>query len=319
MKTNLIILAMVVVVLVFASGCNTGGNSTTTASPFLGGTNGLIIAFAPNAPPEQVYDSGQYPFDIDVKLKNAGETKVNKEDVRVKISGIYYGDFNKSQADLIKSPDDDLEATTKLSSGETREGTESHVVFSDLLYTGNLSGDMPLTIRADVCYKYQTLANAKICVRQNMLDTTSEGVCTVSGDKVVYSSRAPVQVVSFSEQSSGKNKLYFTFNVRHDGNGRIYAKGTMCNNTNFANKDKVWVTVSTGLSNLRCTGLSGGTDTSGYVKLYAGQTEGTGQTPVTCTQQVDTQTDYEKNVDITLDYDYEDDNSVDFVVKKSSQ
>ena len=94
------------------------------------------------------------------------------------------------------------------------------------------------------------------------------------------------------------------------GNGRIFAKGTTCDSS-LANRDKVWVSVNTGLSNLKCSGFSGGTDTAGFVKLYGEQVV------VTCTQQIDTQTDFEKIVEITLAYDYEDEKTVDLIVRES--
>jgi hypothetical protein len=49
-----LLLAVLLVGLAFSFGC-TGGNKTA-GSPFLGGTNGILINFADNAPPDQIYD-----------------------------------------------------------------------------------------------------------------------------------------------------------------------------------------------------------------------------------------------------------------------
>lgn len=313
MRTNLIMVVTVILVLAFAAGCNSGGGKdTSTVSPFLGGTNGILINFAPNAPPESVFDAGQYPFDIDVVLKNEGETKVNKGDVRVKISGIHPPDFGKTSADLTKNPDEDLESTKKIATGETIPGTETHVIFENLKYIASLSGNNQFPIRAEVCYKYQTLANSNYCARENMIDTTKPGACVVSEPKLVYSSRAPVQVVAFKESAMGKNKILIEFALTHDGNGRIFSKGTTCDSA-IANRDKVYVKVDTGLPGLKCSGFSGGTDSEGFVKLYGDSV------PVTCSQQIDTKTDFEKIVKITVDYDYQDDKTVDLIVKQSGE
>ncbi len=298
-------------ILVISTGCSSNKQGPVLGTtPFLGGTNGVLINFAPNAPPEAVYDGGQYAFDIDVKLKNAGETFIAKENIRVKISGIHPPDFGKTSADLITNPDEDLEPTRKISSGETVEGTEAHVLFEGLNYLRNLSGNNNFPIRAEVCYLYKTLANSKMCVRENMIDMTKPGVCVVNEAKVVYSSRAPVQIVSFKETAMGRNKMMMEIAIRHDGNGRIFAKGTTCDSS-LTNRDKVWVNVKSDLAGLKCSGLSGGTDTSGYAKLY------NGEVVMTCTQQTDTQTDFEKIVEIELEYDYEDDKTVDILVRES--
>ena len=186
-------------------------------------------------------------------------------------------------------------------------------MFEDLNYVKKLSGNNVFPIRAEVCYKYETLANSKICIREDLLETsTKAGVCVVNEAKVVYSSRAPVQVVSFREITMGKNKVMLEFTLRHDGNGRVWTAGSDCEYS-LKDEDKVFVTVNTDLTGLKCSGLTGGGDESGYVKLFEGEAI------VTCTQSVDTTTDFEKIVEIKLEYDYEDDKTVDLLVRESAE
>ena len=86
-------------------------------TPFIGGTDGLLIDLLDDSPPEEVTDGGNYPFDVVVKLENAGEEMIVKDDVIVEISGIDPREFGLTEEDLVKNPDEDLEATRKSSEG----------------------------------------------------------------------------------------------------------------------------------------------------------------------------------------------------------
>ena len=103
--------------------------------------------------------------------------------------------------------------------------------------------------------------------------------------------------------------MAFTFDVWHKGTGKIFEKYTGCEDT-ITNKDKVFISVDTGMEGLECTGLTGGTSTTGYVTLYEGKRT------ITCTQSVaGSSGDFEKVAEIILDYDYEQEISTNVLVK----
>lgn len=259
------------------------------------------MGFVESAPPKEVFDGGDFSFDTEVRLNNVGEAFVKKEDVFVKISGIDPSEFSKTASQLVKNPDDDLESTKKDADGAIIEGTETFVSFPDFNHKSQLSGNTPFTFRADVCYKYKTIANAKACYKEDLLDTTDTNVCTVNGDKTAYNSGAPVAITSFKEQASGKDKVSFVFTVEHVGSGNVFKLSQKCDDTVRANEDRVLVKIDTGLPGLSCSGLSDGSDTSGYVTLHSGKRV------IRCTQTLSEsdRTDFEKVVIIDLDYDYE--------------
>lgn len=73
-------------------------------------------------------------------------------------------------------------------------------------------------------------------------------------------------------------------------------------------ENRVRVTVNTGLANLNCVGLEG--NNNGIVNLIGGKRT------VTCTQDLDPgRTDFKKNVDITLDFNYLDNADREVLVK----
>ena len=307
MKKAIILLMIGLFVLV---GC---GEETVVTSgketPFVGGTTGLLIDLLDDSPPVEVTDGGNYPFDVVVKLENAGETLAVIEDVVVELSGVDPTEFGLTSEDMIKNPDEDLEATRKDSEGNKIKGTLTYVTFPGFNYGGSLSGNTPFTFRADVCYKYGTIANAKLCVLADLIDPDENAICKANGKKTIHNSGSPVQVTSFEENVRGTNKVAFTFEIGHRGNGRIYKQDTECSGDLRTDENKVMVSVNTGLAGLKCSGLTDGTDVEGHVNLFDSKRT------ITCTQDIDTTADLEKVVKITMDYDYEEDTSTKVIVK----
>ncbi|HHI04052.1 MAG TPA: hypothetical protein ENL45_00725, partial [Candidatus Woesearchaeota archaeon] len=290
---NYVNIILILSLLVFAFGCNQE-TPISKESPFIGGTTGLLISYDEGAPPAEVYDGGDFDFEIVVKLKNDGEQSVSKDKVEVSLSGIDPKEFGLSDSDFVKHPDEDLEGTYKDSEGNKIEGTTTYVVFSGLNHRESLTGNTPYTIRADVCYNYATNVNSMLCIKKGQTDKERD-ICKINEEKAVFNSGGPVQVTSFKEMPKGKNKFNFQFKIEPKGNGGIYKKDSNCEYTR-ANENKVFVSVDTGMDGLSCTGLDG--TTSGYVTLYGGERM------ITCTQETETNTDFEKPVNIKLEYDY---------------
>ncbi|MBC8444060.1 hypothetical protein H8D83_00590 [Candidatus Woesearchaeota archaeon] len=296
--------------IVFTAGCNqeTGPGR---ADPFIGGTTGLTIEFIEGAPPKEVYDGGVFPFTAVLKIENIGETDVVSGDASVKVSGIYASDFGTTTTDLIQSTTEDLLGSQKNAEGGITEGGIIHLTFpstGDFSYGDYLSGNMNFPFLAKLCYKYATKADTKICIKENPL-SDNKGVCEIKETKTVFNSGAPVQIANFKETARANDKIAFTFDVWHKGTGKLFEKYTTCEDT-LTNKDKVYVSIDTGMDGLECTGLTEGTATSGYITLYDGKRA------ITCTQNVaGSSGDFEKVIEITLDYDYEQEISTNVLVK----
>ena len=64
-----------IVLLLFIAGCGSSGEVSTGAptTPFLGGSQGLIIGFLDGSPPEEVTDGDTFDFQALVSLENRGE------------------------------------------------------------------------------------------------------------------------------------------------------------------------------------------------------------------------------------------------------
>ncbi len=303
MKKLHITLLAILIVVVSLSGCDGNTSNTTSKNPFRGGTDSISVSFEDEAPPSEIYAGTDFPFSIMLRVKNEGEYDVLKQDFSVAIQGIEAGLYGKSASYLIaESANDDLLATKLDSEGNIIPGTEDYIEFSDLAYQNDLSARISVPIQADVCYLYGTKAQSSICLKRDPTKDRENDVCAANEAKTIYTSSGPVQITDFREAPFGKSTVSFTFTVKHNSAGMIYARKTTCGDrgVNFADQDKVWVQVDAGVSGVTCTGLSSGTSTTeGFVKL------GPEGRPITCKLDVDQlSNDFVQTVNILLEYDY---------------
>ncbi len=306
-------LILLVIAIMMVAGCSDGGDAGTTVGknkPFIGGTSGLIIDFEDDAPPEEVFDLGAYPFDIVVKLENVGESDINKDDCTVKVSGLDPAEFDKTSAFFKKNLPHDLKKKYKDSEGKIIDDfNEAYVEFEDLNYKGNLTGNTEFPIRVDVCYKYKTEAISYICLKEDILDQTEESVCTIKENKDVYSSGAPLQVTEFSEVPGGEDMVRFSFTIKHVGSGDFFSPDSDCDSTGITYEDKAKVTVNSGISGLSCNGLNNNEE---IISIRGGERV------ITCSQPAQVDVDYIREVKIDIEYDYEEDKSTEILVKHLS-
>lgn len=297
-----IFMIFAILLMITAVGCTQEETTTTTTGKaFIGGSKGLMMEFLTGAPPDSVYDTDNQ-FSISLKVENVGEHDIDSTaDATVEITGINPSDFGVSKNDLIDDVPDSLEGASLDSAANVIEGTVSVVDFEDLEYVGTVSGTVPFTLIANVCYEYGTRAQAKLCVLEDLRGTKGEvQFCDPNNQAIdVESSGAPVQVISMTENVLGSNKVSVIFKLRNVGTGTLHEKGTECD-TSIPTKNKVWVEVSdTELGSLDCPSLKDGTATTGFVTLYNGEAS------VRCTQEITSPDDFEKLIEVNMEYGYE--------------
>ncbi|TAL53692.1 MAG: hypothetical protein EPN86_04280 [Nanoarchaeota archaeon] len=309
-----VILALVILSII-AAGC--GNQKQGTSATFIGGDKGVTLSFVEGSPPDEAFDAGQRPFDVVVQLNNVGEYDVSQNHVLVKVSGLSPNDFGVLSQDLVKRASEPLTKTQKDPNGDTiLAGSISTVEFTNLRYLPVLSGPTTFPVRVDVCYKYGTISESTLCIKENPLDERQQSVCKVNEAKTVENSGAPVKVTGLREFAKGRDQVGFTFTIEKTGTGDLFRPESDCNaNTDsIVDENKVFVSVDTRLSDLKCTGLQGGSDTSGYAVLYSGS--GGLSRAITCTQGLPPRvTAFPQLVRITLEYDYKDFISKPIVIK----
>ncbi len=301
-------LAILLVLLVVVLASCKGGSKTLDLKPFIGGTSGLNIDFLDFR--TEVFDGGDDPFDLVVKLENDGEYDVSKEKAIVSLSGIRPQEFNKAESDLVKQPEDDIIASKLDSKGNAMVSGPVSVEFRELNHISLISGAaLTFPVRADVCYQYQTKTVSKICVLSNLLAV--DGICVVDEAKPVFNSGAPVQIANVRQSPQGKDKFRITFDITKSGSGNIFQPSSTCELDK--EKNKIMVSVNTHMSGLSCTGLNeaSGTAVEGLQTLFDGKKT------IQCIQESKKSGDYEQAVEITADYTYEDSKTAQITVKSS--
>jgi len=209
------------------SGASTGGAPRT---PFLGGTQAVTINFEKDSPPPEVTDDESFSFNAIVRLKNEGETKVEKQNMKVNLVGFDPNDFGRSFEDLKdQTPEDDLESKKRDAEGNIIEGTTTFAKFprnDQSFVPKKFSGNTERIFRADVCYYYETHSNTNVCVLKDLLNVRDDSICKPIGvgtsGRTTFTSSAPVQVTNFRQSVIGKDKISFSFDVVLSGNVDIF-------------------------------------------------------------------------------------------------
>lgn len=310
MKNKLFLVLATISMLFFLTACGEGDDDEPTGfDPYAGGSKGIEISFQEGAPPDEIYDSGQYPFSVGVVLENKGENDFNPASDFGEVSLLGFNPNYFGDVDILKKIDFELKGKRKNFEGTILDGDTDLITFDNFNYRLDIQGNDKITMRAEVCYDYQTKSSTKICIKENTLEQDDEEICRVNEVKTPKNSGGPVHIQTLSEQPMGQNKVQVLFTVGHVGNptGQIYMLGTPCEDTvTNVDKDKVLVSVSLPEgtdARITCPRLSGNAEqTTGYVTLYQGS-----PAAVTCViENMGGGEVYEPVLSIDLDYRYGD-------------
>jgi hypothetical protein len=307
-KSQLITVLLLVVLI---AGCN-GTEEEVNFDSFIGGSQGVTVSFVEMR--NEVFDGGEDPFDIIVKLENMGETDVDLEDIQVRISGVRPEEFDKTVTQLTQNSPEDVVGARIDAQGNQLPGVPVLAEFTNLNHVGTIIGSsIDFPIRAEACYKYATQAVTKLCVRKNILNPSEGGLCEINEAKQVANSGSPIQIQNIKESGRGSKKIGFSFDVVHLGAGSPYTLGGSCERERV--KNKVTITVDTKQAGLSCTGLGTqiGSSVSGEVTLFGGKKT------ISCSQEVDTTRDFEFAAGFNLGYNYLDSQTMQLKVKKSRE
>ena len=255
---NILGILLVLTLSLFISGCGEDEDSSTT-SPFLGGTKGIVADFeeiglvSDTSNMNEVY-SGE-DFAVEVTLKNKGEEEVEQGEALVKIQGI---DTNQFGIPAESSNPDEIEPITEY----VKDGGVSTVDFGDASY--NVTGSFyDANIFAVYSYPYQTnVAVPNVCYKG---DVREDRVCNIDESKKVYSSGAPIVVTKAVESPAatrklrlmltgsnvcgGRASLHREFDSRYDEIGfEVMTEGWTCKS-----KNESVARLSEGSTQIRCT------------------------------------------------------------------
>ena len=210
-------------VALLLTGQQCGKKEAKTEGPFVGGVKGVDISFVQGYPLSEFFASDTVP--VKVLLKNNGESDVNAGEAKVKLYGVYLPSFGL--ADAYKATNSLLRGITQYS----KEGSEQEVDLGNIKYTQQIINFEDVTLRAKVCYPYQTKVQTKVCLGSlSEIEKGAEQVCTVTGEKLSQGSvsSAPIQVTSITQKPFSSNQVLFEITIQNSGKGSVYKPVALC-------------------------------------------------------------------------------------------
>jgi len=261
-------IVLILVLSIFISACqNTGQKDKQSLGIFIGGNEGLDFSFKENQPPIKVLDNNQDPFYISLNLQNKGEFTIPQNKIISSLSGVNAEAFSLSSLNAKLSTS--LEGKSK-SGEQVIQSSPEELQFDQAIYKYDLNADFPTSLRADICYLYQTRAVAKVCLKSKAVDRDTEDKCLINTDKVTNEvSGAPVKIKDVKQRSSSSSEVKLTFTIANEGKGQVYsptAFSDKCVDVS-SERDQILVEVisASGKANIKCSQLKD--SNKGLIKL----------------------------------------------------
>jgi len=215
MKKALILISILMVVTLLTS-C---AQQNEREQNFRTGSQGLVMRFLPNQPPPQIYDDQQ--FDVQLEVANRGAYTVGETFDTLHLSGF---DHNILRGISVQGAQlEPLEGKSLYNP----VGSLDYVGFqADPLQLSQAGIDRyPFTLMATLCYKYETIASATVCIDPDPFGPQQrEKVCSASSVGL-GTQGAPIAVTNVEVQPS-KQKTRFKITISNVGGGAVYKEGT---------------------------------------------------------------------------------------------
>ncbi len=305
MKKYLVLAFLITLIII--SGCKKN-TDTGNKGTFKGGTEGVSVSFVNLAPPSSFTQGDSVK--LKVLLKNKGETLVQTGNAKVRIFGINLDNFGLQN--VYKSNLGPIQGQGEL----TATGGEQEVELGTINYKLPIINQDSYTLRARLCYPYQTLVKADVC-SQSLITQESKGeICALAGEKIKSGdvSSAPIQVTSVTEQTRSNDQVRFDIKIENKGKGQVFLIDNKCEDLDkdevrFESKNKIKITVR-GPINVKCAFRSGDPSSSGIITL-----DDTGISTLSCWKNVEEP--IVEKLDLQLDYLYREETSKDILIYQS--
>jgi hypothetical protein len=291
-----IMLLFMVLLVIFAAGCEREEGGEDTEGPYIGGAKGMYLNFEPGTPVSEFGEDDV--VDLKIKLINKGESEIPANAAMIKLYGVSPNEFNTLDFDY----DTVAPGFYPAEKGIFDEGGEAIVDVGQIDYAGVISGFVERELFAKVCYPYKTMANVEACVTSKKTEETgAENICSYSGEKIEEGlvSSGPIQITTFTEELRGINQVSFKIGFQNKGQGKVYTKEESCSDElekGFGNEGKIYVEFKP--ETLECS-FSGGLNYGGYLTLNGNQ-----EKILVCTLTVEEDNKYTQGIDISAEYNY---------------
>jgi hypothetical protein len=183
------------------------------------------------APPNVLLDAGANPFSVIINLENLGEADVGPGTdnplLIAKITGIDYTNFGFTSDQAIQTINENLDSAKRNYDGSEMPGAITYVNFDNLVYKPDVSTDISLVIRAEICYDYESYATTTFCMKSNLFNSWDDNsICAVRESKPVGNSGGPLHVTSVQEAPISNDTIQLNFYIEHVGRGAFFKRSS---------------------------------------------------------------------------------------------
>ena len=180
------------------------------------GNEGLRAVFVTNLPPDRIF--GGENLDVTLQIENKGTSPVIGENSRIYLSGFDPSIITGVPTTGIQLP--------KIHPRDqfTSQGSIEHISFQGKTISLENKGidKYPARLQATLCYGYETIASANVCLDPNPFSATiRQKVCTPASVGLGGGQGAPI-AVTMVEIDPALGKTRFRIKVQNVGGGEVF-------------------------------------------------------------------------------------------------
>ena len=221
-----LIFILFIILLISISGCTGKKGSTKSVEEIRTGTEGIVINFLPNTPPDKIHieqgaDESLTTFQVVLEVRNKGAYPQPDDGVPSPIGRIFLSGYDTNILAFDKNVEELSGKPLDGKSTINQNGGLDFITFNGQILTGNLNVENyePI-IQATACYNYITIAGPSVCIDPNPYSTVKEKkVCEVKSI-LLQSQGAPVAVINIDEEAFA-TKTQFKITIKNIGGGEV--------------------------------------------------------------------------------------------------
>ena len=228
---SFIFIAGLLCAMLLFSSCSGNGRGLQAMTGFVGGNTGLKIGVMDGVPPKVVQGGGKNPFSFILMIENVGEAPVGPGTdnplIIARLTGILPSSFGMTDSGSAKTLDSTISPARKNYDGSDSPGEISQISFENLVYTHQVFESLSLTIRAEVCYDYESYATVKFCMKKDVLENYQDlSICSLNGYQPVGSSGAPLHIAAVNEMAINNKTVQLNLLIEHLGRGVFFLRNS---------------------------------------------------------------------------------------------
>ncbi len=226
-KLMIVMLLILALTLSACGGSPSKPGAVSEVGGFVGGNNGFGINVLVGAPPDVIQDRGATPFSFVLTLENIGEAKVGPGTdnplIVTRLTGIRPKDFGLTDESAARVADFTLEPAKRNFDSTIMPGEINYVNYDNLAYKEQVLDSQAITIRAEVCYDYESYATTKLCFKKDVIESNEDlSICALNSARPVGNSGSPIHITAVEQKSMNDKSIRVTFRLEHVGKGVFF-------------------------------------------------------------------------------------------------